>query len=204
MWHVWNVCPSIQSMRVIVSGERRKGSMRLSPCAHTCTHAPANCIWVCLYCDCRLNAQRTWRDRVKKRLVGIKRAAWWSMLPFLSASWFWFLWFINAQKHTTMHSQFSWLFFFPSLCPPQLFLPVQGTNNDFSVSFSFSLFIRSVPKNTSFIYFLLSFSTLRGSFPAVSTLGVSQRPAGVGNDVAGEATLWGGDRFWSGERVRGF
>lgn len=34
MWHVWNVCPSIQSMRVIVSGEGRKGSMQLSLHAH--------------------------------------------------------------------------------------------------------------------------------------------------------------------------
>lgn len=46
------------------------------------------------------------------------------------------------------------------------------------------------PWDTPFIYFLLNFSALRDSFPAVpggteSTLGVSQRLAGVGNDARG-------------------
>lgn len=46
------------------------------------------------------------------------------------------------------------------------------------------------PWDTPFIYFLLNFSALRGSFPAVaggtgSTLGVSQRLAGVGRDARG-------------------
>jgi len=73
------------------------------------------------------------------------------------------------------------------------------------LSFSSSLFIHSVAGNTPFIHFLLNFSALRDSFPAVtggaeSMLGVSQRLAGVGND-AGGAKL-GVDLVWDGERGR--
>lgn len=63
------------------------------------------------------------------------------------------------------------------------------------------------PWDTPFIYFLLNFSALRDSFPAVpggteSTLGFSQRLAGVGNDARG-AKL-GVGLVWNGKRGRGF
>lgn len=57
MWHVWNVCPSIQSMRVIVSGEGRKGSMQLSLRTHMHTCTRYLCLSMCLCHVCRPNAR---------------------------------------------------------------------------------------------------------------------------------------------------
>lgn len=68
------------------------------------------------------------------------------------------------------------------------------------------------PWDTPFIYFLLNFSALRGSFPAVpggtgSMLGVSQRLAGVGRDargaVAAEVVLERYAKRWSGRGLSG-
>lgn len=86
MWHVWNVCPSIQAMRVIVSGGRRKGSMWLSPCTHTRAHKHMHkqivfeCVfWLCLWA--------LWPQVIvkKKKRVGgfvFKWSASWSVLLF--------------------------------------------------------------------------------------------------------------------------
>lgn len=82
--------------------------------------------------------------------------------------------------------------------------PLQGTHCNFTLSLFPTL--HSVdPRDTPFIYFLLNFSTLRDSFPAVtggaeSTLGVSQRLAGVGNDAGG--AKMGVGLVWDGERRR--
>lgn len=119
-------------------------------------------------------------------------------------SWFWFPWFITVQKHTVMGSNLKLCFSFP-----RLLSSLSSTSGHQLQLFSLPLVptLHSLcPWDTPFIYFLLNFSALRDSFPAVpggteSTLGVSQRLAGVGKDARG-AKL-GVGLVWDGERGRG-
>lgn len=113
--------------------------------------------------------------------------------------------FPDSSLYRNTHSngfKFYTLFFLPvsSLACP----PLQGTNSNFSLPL-FPTLHSLCPWDTPFIYFLLNFSALQDSFPAVpggteSTLGVSQRLAGVGTDARG-AKL-GVGLVWDGERGR--
>lgn len=101
-------------------------------------------------------------------------------------TWFWFPWFIAVQKHTVM-VEFKTLFSH-SLAPlfpvfhsgaPAPVLPLVPTPHS------------PCAWDTPFIYFLLNFSALRDSFPAVPggtecTLGVSQELAGVETHARGQ------------------
>lgn len=111
----------------------------------------------------------------------------------------------SSLYRNTRSNGFKWctLFFLPvsSLACP----PLQGTNSSFSLPL-FPTLHSLGPWDTPFIYFLLNFSALRDSFPAVpggteSTLGVSQRLAGVGNDARGAKP--GVGVVWDGARGRG-
>lgn len=100
--------------------------------------------------------------------------------------------------------KFYTLFFLP-VSSLAFFPPLRGTNSSFSLPLLPTLH-SLCPWDTPFIYFLLNFSALRDSFPAVpggteSTLGVSQSLAGVGNDARG-AKL-GVGLVWDGDRGRG-
>lgn len=103
----------------------------------------------------------------------------------------------SLYRNTVMASNLKLCCFFSS--PPRLFSSLSSTSGHQLQLFSHPLFptLHSLcPWDTPFIYFLLNFSALRDSFPAVpggaeSTLGVSQRLAGVGKDARG-AKLWVG------------